>query len=304
MLLKRLSKKNEYVYCISFGIYISVLLWSTLFSRIGTVNRGFLWPFNSYVQILRGNTLFLFENIANIVLFIPLGIILKWRGVKKTKKVIVVGFIISLFIETLQIIFGLGIFECDDLINNTLGVIIGCFFSLKKCGVYYFSLKPKKRIMIILCFSVVFLMPLVGNEILQHQRMIKLAAMNDSKEGKKNLLVLDGKNGDAWNTKVHIEYFSDGSIWIKGTSDRRSWWPIGELTLDSGTYLLCGLSGIEDKTVGLELVKGGQKFITYIGPIAELEFTLYEVTKLMIYVSVYDNCDCDIVIRPAIYKEE
>lgn len=33
------------------------------------------------------------------------------------------------------------------------------------------------------------------------------------------------------------------------------------------------------------------------------KFSLKETTKLMVYVTVYDGCDCNVVATPVIYKE-
>ena len=73
-------KKKDYIFCILFGAYIAAVLWITLLSRIGGGYRGFLLPFHSYVEILKGNRQFLLENIGNVILFIPLGVALKWSG--------------------------------------------------------------------------------------------------------------------------------------------------------------------------------------------------------------------------------
>ena len=119
-----LSKKKDYIFCSLFGAYIAAVLWITLFSRIGDGYRDFLLPFHSYVEILKGNRQFLLENIGNVILFIPLGVALKCGGVRDVKKA---GFLASLLIEVLQFTFALGTFECDDLIHNTLGAVIGAW---------------------------------------------------------------------------------------------------------------------------------------------------------------------------------
>lgn len=43
----------------------------------------------------------------------------------KTWKILLWGFLLSFFIESMQFIFGTGVSELDDLILNTLGVWIG-----------------------------------------------------------------------------------------------------------------------------------------------------------------------------------
>ena len=292
-----LSKKKDYIFCILFGAYIAAVLWITLFSRIGDEYRGFLLPFHSYVEILKGEWRPLLENIGNIALFIPLGAALKWSGVKDVKKV---GLLASLFIEILQFTFALGTFECDDLIHNTLGTVIGTWCAGKIGGEIRLGSQMRKVILLsmVLCSTVPF-----GYQEVRHQKMVRLAAIYDREDGTKNLLVLNGKNGFAWNTDVHVEYLNDGSLHIKGKSDKRSWWPIGELTLEPGVYSFSGLSGVDKDTVGLTLETNNQRFAPDVGPIGEVRFTLEETTKLKVYVSVYDGCDCDVIATPVIYKE-
>lgn len=292
-----LSKKKDYIFCSLFGAYIAAVLWITLFSRIGEGYRGFLLPFHSYVEILKGNRQFLLENIGNVVLFIPLGVALKCGGMKDVKKA---GFLASLLIEVLQFTFALGTFECDDLIHNTLGAVIGAWCVGKIGGELRLGSQMRKVILLsmVLCSMVPF-----GYQEVRHQKMVRLAAIYDREDGAKNLLVLNGKNGYAWNTDVYVEYLKDGSIHIKGASDKQSWWPIGKVTLGPGVYSFSGLSGVDKDTVGLTLEKDNQRFTPDVGTIDEVKFSLEETTKLKVYVSVYDGCDCDVVATPVIYKE-
>ena len=289
-----LSKKKDYIFCSLFGAYLAAVLWITLFSRIGDGYRRFLLPFHSYVEIWKGEWRPLLENIGNIALFIPLGVALKWSGVKDVKKA---GLLASLLIEILQFTFALGTFECDDLIHNTLGAVIGAW-CVGKIGR---EIRLSWRVVLlsmVLCSMVPF-----GYQEVRHQKMVRLAAIYDREDGAKNLLVLNGKNGYAWNTDVYVEYLNNGSIQIKGTSDKRSWCPIGEISLEPGVYSFSGLSGVEKNTVGLELETNNQRFAPDVGPIDEVRFTLEENTKLKVYVSVYDGCDCDVIATPVIYKE-
>lgn len=292
-----LSKKKDYIFCILFGAYIAAVLWITLFSRIGGGDRGFLLPFHSYVEIWKGEWRPLLENIGNVVLFIPLGVALKWSGVKDVKRA---GFFTSLFIEVLQFTFALGTFECDDLIHNTLGAVIGAWCVGKIGG--EIRLRSQMRKVILLSMVLCSMVPFSYREV-RHQKMVRLAAIYDREDGTKNLLVLNGKDGYAWDTDVYVEYLNDGSIRIAGTSDKRSWWPIGEISLEPGVYSFSGLSGVEKNTVGLELETNNQRFAPDVGPIDEVRFTLEETTKLKVYVIVYDGCDCDVIATPVIYKE-
>ena len=292
-----LNKKKEYIFCFVFGAYIAAVLWITLFSRIGDGYRGFLLPFHSYAEILKGEWRPLLENIGNIALFIPLGVALKCSGVRDVKKA---GILASLTIEVLQFTFALGTFECDDLIHNTLGAVIGAWCVGKIGGKIRLGSHMRKVILLsmVLCSMVPF-----GYQEVRHQKMVRLAAIYDREDGAKNLLVLNGKNGYAWNTDVYVKHLDDGRIRISGQSDKRSWWPIGEISLEPGMYSFSGLSGVEKDTVGLELETDNHRFAPDVGPVDEVKFSLEETTKLMVYVSVYDGCDCDVVATPVIYKE-
>ena len=292
-----LSKKKDYIFCSLFGAYIAAVLWITLFSRIGGGYRGFLLPFHSYVEILKGEWRPLLENIGNIALFIPLGVALKCGGVKDVKKA---GLLASLLIEVLQFTFALGTFECDDLIHNTLGAVIGAWCVGKIGGEIKLGSQMRKVVLLsmVLCSAV----PFSYREV-RHHKMVRLAAIYDREDGTKNLLVLNGKNGFAWDTNVYVKHLDDGSIHIKGTSDKRSWWPIGKVTLEPGMYSFSGLSGVSKDTVGLTLETNNLRFAPDVGPVDAVEFTLNQATELMVYVSVYDGCDCDVIATPVIYKE-
>ena len=287
-------KKKDYIFCILFGAYIAAVLWITLFSRLGTERRSILLPFHSYVEVLKGNRQFLLENIGNVVLFIPLGVALKCSGVRDVKKA---GFFASLLIEVLQFTFALGTFECDDLIHNTLGAVIGAWGVGRIGGEIRLSWR-----VVLLSMVLCSMVPFSYREV-RHQKMVRCAALYNRENGTKNLLVLNGKNGFAWNTDVYVQHLDDGSIQIKGTSDKRSWCPIGEIFLEPGVYSFSGLSGVDKDTVGLTLETNNQRFMPDVGPVDEVRFALEETPKLMVYVSVYDGCDCDVIATPVIFKE-
>jgi len=68
------------------------------------------------------------QNIGgNIAGFIPLGVLLPLvsRRLRKGWKVILATFAISLGFEFTQLVTGLGIFDVDDLMLNTLGGLLG-----------------------------------------------------------------------------------------------------------------------------------------------------------------------------------
>ena len=68
--------------------------------------------------------------IGNIAIFVPFGVILSlfFRRKNGISMAIVIGFVVSLFIECMQYVLHRGFFETDDLINNTLGCVLGYSF--------------------------------------------------------------------------------------------------------------------------------------------------------------------------------
>jgi len=83
-------------------------------------------PFWSYEAIQSGRTELLAENIMNVLVFIPIGILIGWGFPKLPLwKAISLGCLISISIETLQFIFKRGFCEVDDVMHNTLGCLIG-----------------------------------------------------------------------------------------------------------------------------------------------------------------------------------
>ena len=299
-------KKKDYIFCILFGAYIAAVLWITLFSRIGEGYRGFLLPFHSYVEIWKGNWKFLLENVGNVVLFIPLGVALKWSGVKDVKKA---GFFTSLLIEVLQLIFALGTFECDDLIHNTLGAVIGAWCVGKIGGEFRLELKTGMRRVLLLSMILCSVVPF-GYKEARHQKMVKCAALYDREDGTKNLLVLNGKNGYAWDTDVYVKHLDDGSLHISGVSDKQSWWPIADITLESGHYFASGLEDTTGGLLGIELAyynKNSKKYEVLcpdIGINPTVEFELSETTLIRAYVRVYPGFHAECTATPVIYKEE
>lgn len=107
--------------------YIAFIFCSTVFFREMQKKCKFdLHPFWSYKAILNGRDDLVAENIMNVVLFVPVGLLL---GVAFTeirwKTVLLIGLCLSLGIETLQFVYSKGFTEFDDVMHNTLGCVIG-----------------------------------------------------------------------------------------------------------------------------------------------------------------------------------
>jgi glycopeptide antibiotics resistance protein len=63
--------------------------------------------------------------LGNVVLFIPVGLLVGYLIRTSIIKVLIIGFVLSLAIEILQIVLLLGTFDVDDLLLNSIGSILG-----------------------------------------------------------------------------------------------------------------------------------------------------------------------------------
>ncbi|MDR0943697.1 MAG: VanZ family protein [Ruminococcus sp.] len=136
------NKKTKIFFTILFILYI-VLLLGVVTLRFwnpdqllqmrealdnGTAAPNFK-PFATLInQIQNITTGYALWNIAaNTICFIPFGFILPLVSLQKTGVIITTlwGMLFSVIIEFLQYAFNLGLFDVDDIILNTVGVLIG-----------------------------------------------------------------------------------------------------------------------------------------------------------------------------------
>lgn len=112
--------------------YIVLIYSSTVFFRKISEAREFnLTPFWSYSQ-----TKLFVENLMNVVIFMPIGLLLVcvFRSMN-WKRVLMIGLCLSVGIEVLQFVMRRGFSEVDDVMHNTLGCLIGYgVFSLVRFG--------------------------------------------------------------------------------------------------------------------------------------------------------------------------
>lgn len=114
---------TEYV----FLIYCSTVI----FREVNPSRKHFFTPFWSY-----GRHDLIAENIMNVVVFIPVGILLfitLKKGASQLNALIIAifsGLVLSVGVESMQLIFKKGYAEVDDVIHNTLGCFIGCILCL------------------------------------------------------------------------------------------------------------------------------------------------------------------------------
>ena len=107
--------------------YVFLLFCSTVIFRTPGETRHYdFHPFWSYKAIQDGREDLLAENIMNVVVFIPVGLLLSIAFKQMTWwKVLLIGCGISVTIETLQFFLMRGFSEVDDVMHNTVGCIMG-----------------------------------------------------------------------------------------------------------------------------------------------------------------------------------
>ncbi len=133
------KKKIRIIGWILFIIYILLLIYflflSEEYGRKDFAQRDYQYNLVLFQEIRRFwvyrervGYLAAFLNLAgNVIGFLPFGFILPVIG-KRMKNgflVTVCGFCLSLFVESMQLIFKVGSFDVDDLLLNTLGTVLG-----------------------------------------------------------------------------------------------------------------------------------------------------------------------------------
>ena len=93
---------------------------------------GSIWDLITYGKLDNSINLIPFSSegamtyILNIIMFMPLGFLLPliWENFRNAKKVVLMGFLMSLTIEICQL-FNIRTTDIDDLMMNTLGALVG-----------------------------------------------------------------------------------------------------------------------------------------------------------------------------------
>ena len=120
-------------------IFLGIVFGSTVFTREPKAYREYeLELFWSWKAVFRGDREMLKENLLNMLLLFPAGLLLPplfhkklpwWTG-------LVVGLFISAGIETGQLVLRRGLFEWDDIVHNSLGCMLGVWCSNFLMAVY------------------------------------------------------------------------------------------------------------------------------------------------------------------------
>ena len=157
---KKEIKKTKLLWWGIFISYTVVVLGATLMERGDFWQMDYIMPlFYSYKDAWISGLAVDWRNIIlNICMFMPLGFLLP-LGTKFFKSFIktsIAGLLFTLIIESAQLYFHLGMFELDDLMNNTVGTMIGYgFYVIYSYVVLKKSWTVKKLILAQLPFVVV-----------------------------------------------------------------------------------------------------------------------------------------------------
>lgn len=107
-----------------FILYICLVMGITIFNRLPYQDARYNFEvFWSYREAMAGSRKLMREIILNYCMLVPLGAMAPLYIRKRW--VIAGGFLFSVMIELVQILTRRGLFEFDDIIGNTLGVIFG-----------------------------------------------------------------------------------------------------------------------------------------------------------------------------------
>lgn len=108
--------------------YMALVYSSTVFTRQSTGSHLQLEPFAGWkAAFLEHSAEAMTEGVLNILLFFPIGwlLVTACRRASWMPKLILYGTAFSLFIEVSQFVFRCGFSSVDDLLNNTIGCILG-----------------------------------------------------------------------------------------------------------------------------------------------------------------------------------
>lgn len=105
------------LYCVFLILYI------TLLRRAPGYNESIqlrlkLWP-NAGVWA---------GNLLNLLLYVPYGLT-SWQWKRESKKIVAIGFALSVFCEALQYLTGRGMADVNDVLFNTLGAAVGVWLA-------------------------------------------------------------------------------------------------------------------------------------------------------------------------------
>ena len=111
---------------LTFIIYVLCLFYVVTFGDVSWSTSN-LVPFKEMLRYSFGSNLFIKNVLGNIIMFIPYGFFVSYYlNLKKPLSAFLLVLLVSLSIETTQLLIG-RVFDIDDIILNITGGILGFF---------------------------------------------------------------------------------------------------------------------------------------------------------------------------------
>ncbi len=112
---------------IVFIYYVIMIFNMGIFARYNSINSYNLIPFKSIIEICKNNSAYwiVINILGNLVIYMPFAyFFIELFKVKKFSANLILSFGVVLLTEIFQYIFKLGVFDMDDLILCTLGMML------------------------------------------------------------------------------------------------------------------------------------------------------------------------------------
>ena len=122
---ERLAKtdRRTVLLCALIAIHILFVLWYTVGRRGLTDDQTHLELFWSYRSWMSGNRKLGWQILGNLAMLFPLGFLLS--SLTQKKRYLLIPPVFSCVIELAQLLTMRGMFEFDDILNNTVGAVLG-----------------------------------------------------------------------------------------------------------------------------------------------------------------------------------
>lgn len=121
-------RRSQITSIILLGLYMALVYSSTVFTRQPMERHLHLVLLAEWKAAFSGHSRdALTDGFLNILLFLPIGwlLVTACRRTRQLPRLVLYGAAFSLFIETSQFIFSRGFSSVDDLLNNTIGCLLG-----------------------------------------------------------------------------------------------------------------------------------------------------------------------------------
>lgn len=117
-----------------FSIYILVILWLTLIHRTPTHPQTIAPLFYELKLIIQTqDTWSIIDSVRNLLMLMPFGFMISeiFPKLRNTIKIALIAFAFSVFIEAMQLVTARGTCQMDDIMNNTMGAVVGGCIRMK-----------------------------------------------------------------------------------------------------------------------------------------------------------------------------